>query len=236
MLGSHAGTQPCVECRRVAHGLGENDRKAWSRQARSASGWLAEHVDAAVAEQLAGRAWAALAGHLFDGKGRPRLPRRSEFTSLDGAARNAKSRAWQSITLRGRYHPGRRTVARPGRGGLPVSCGGGWSWGTTCAGCTSCIWAWSCPPGPHRAVPDFDARRGPAGRGRLGRVQPRGRRRRRCRGDRRAAGSRITGRPLRRRNHPSGEGAGKTGPATSKNPPRTTVPGLLFRKPSNYRR
>jgi hypothetical protein len=35
---------------------------------------------------------------------------------------------------------------------------------------------------------------------------------------------------------PSGEGAGKTGPATSKNPPRTTVPGLMFRKPSNYRR
>jgi hypothetical protein len=35
---------------------------------------------------------------------------------------------------------------------------------------------------------------------------------------------------------PSGEGAGKTGPATSKNPPRTTAPGLPLRKPSNHRR
>jgi hypothetical protein len=46
-----------------------------------------------------------LAGHLFDGKGRPRIPRREEFTSLDGVARNATSGAWQSITLRGRYDP-----------------------------------------------------------------------------------------------------------------------------------
>ncbi|MCW2642859.1 MAG: ISChy9, transposase orfB [Dactylosporangium sp.] len=56
---------------RYALGLDENDLKAWARQARSASGWLADHVDAAVAEQLAGRAWKAVAGYLFGGKGRP---------------------------------------------------------------------------------------------------------------------------------------------------------------------
>jgi hypothetical protein len=187
---------------RVAHGLDENDLKAWARQARWASGWLAEHVDAAVAEQLAGRAWKAVAGHVFDGKGRPRLPRRYEFTSLDGVARNAKSRAWQSITLRGRYDADLSAGPLPDRGvdewagpltvvwnakrgtsrilAVPVrthrlSPTGSHarrreehaltrpeSWraarlvrrrmvtGTTCAGCTSCTWAWSCPPGPHR--------------------------------------------------------------------------------------
>jgi hypothetical protein len=35
---------------------------------------------------------------------------------------------------------------------------------------------------------------------------------------------------------PSGEGAGKTGPATSKNPPPTTALILPLRKPSNHRR
>src|SRR5437879_5967176 len=96
--------------------MGPHDLKAWARQARSASGWLAEHIDAAVAEQLAGRAWRAIARHVFDGGGRPRLPRRYEFTSLDGVARNAKSGAWQSITLRGRYHPDPNAGPLPTRG------------------------------------------------------------------------------------------------------------------------
>ena len=58
----------------------------------------------------------SISKHLFERAGRPRIPRRDEFTSLEGVSSNASSGVWQSITIRGSWEASTEAGPAPDKG------------------------------------------------------------------------------------------------------------------------
>ena len=107
-----------LEAACVRFGVTEKAFTAFARECRNESGWIKDHLDAAVTEELATRAWGMFATHLFKHTKHPKPPRRGDFNTLIGVPRNAKNGAWQSLTLRGQYHPGQPGGIHEHLGGL----------------------------------------------------------------------------------------------------------------------
>lgn len=124
---------------REVHGVTEADLRTYATETRLKSGWMSDHIDSQVASNLGSRAWESLAGHLFNGKGRPRIPRWHEFTSMDGAPPNHKDGKWQSITLTGTWNPDPDVCSTP-----PAV--GRWGW----AGPLHLVW--NARPGSSRLL------------------------------------------------------------------------------------
>ena len=72
---------------REAHGLTEYDLRTYARESRRKSIWMRDHIDSVTATQLGARVWDGVAKHLFEGAGKPRIPRRDNFASIEGIAR-----------------------------------------------------------------------------------------------------------------------------------------------------
>ena len=106
---------------REEFGVTESELRSHAGRCRMDSGWMSSHLDSQTASNLGTRAWQTLAGHMFQGKGRPHIPRWHEFSSIDGAPPNYKDGKWQSVTLTGAWNP--ETEA----GLLPPTIGR-WGW------------------------------------------------------------------------------------------------------------
>ena len=112
-----------LEAVSVDFGVTQKHFATYAKQCGKGSGWIADHVDSVVTQELAVRLWGAFASHLFTHTRLPQVRRRRDFTTLAGCARNASSGSWQSITLRGAYHPVSQGSSLAHRGGMDSFAG-----------------------------------------------------------------------------------------------------------------